>query len=280
MKISVVVPFFNEEKHIGSCIAALTNQSYPSDDYEIILVDNNSTDGSAAIARRDPRVRVVKEEIQGDYAARNRGIAEATGDIIAFTDADTAPVRNWLAMVDAAMQKSGLLVLVGGLRFSSDSSALSVLAAYETAKMTWIYNSSLEEVYVAYTCNMAVRREAFDQLGLFPEIQRNAEIIFMRRIIDTHGVAALQYAASVEVDRLEISSLRQYYSKLHVYGRDYRRYANVASLRALTNAERIHIFRKTVESNGYSRLQASKLLLLLAIGGLCYDAGRLAGPSD
>ncbi|NNE35286.1 MAG: glycosyltransferase [Rhodothermales bacterium] len=280
MKISVVVPFFNEEKHIESCIAALTGQSYPKDQYEIILVDNNSTDQSATIARRNPEVRVVLEEVQGDYAARNRGIAESTGDIIAFTDADTAPREDWLSSIDQSMRDSGTLVLVGRLHFSSASGSLAMLAAYESDKMEWIFDSKIEDLYVAYTCNMATRRTVFEQLGGFPLIYRSADIVFLRRAIDLHSSSAVRYDASIEADRLEISTLRQYYSKLHTYGRDYAQYSRKASLRALSNLERLRIFRQTIDRNDYSLVAGTLLLVLLLIGGICYDTGRILGPSS
>jgi glycosyltransferase involved in cell wall biosynthesis len=262
MKISVVVPFFNEEKHIESCIAALTGQSYPKDQYEIILVDNNSTDQSATIARRNPEVRVVLEEVQGDYAARNRGIAESTGEIIAFTDADTAPREDW-----------------GQLYFSSESTWLTLLAAYDAEKTAFVYSNNVPDLYFAFTCNMAVRRSVFEELGVFPEVMRNADTVFVRRLVDAYSCSAAKYEPTIAVDRLELANLRQYYSKLNTYGRDFAKYSTVAPVRVLSNSERFSVFRKTADNYNCSLGQAVLLFALLAIGGISYDVGRFLGSN-
>ncbi len=85
--ISVVVPAFNEEKFIGRCLEALKRQDF-SEKYEIIVVDNNSTDKTAQIAKR-MGVKVVSEKKQGDVFALRKGCSEAQGEIIAITDAET-----------------------------------------------------------------------------------------------------------------------------------------------------------------------------------------------
>jgi hypothetical protein len=92
--VSVVVPFYNAERSVEDCIAALRAQTLAPPRYEIIMVDNNSTDGSADLVRKYPDVRLLSEEKQGSYAARNRGVAAARGAIVAFTDADCRPAST------------------------------------------------------------------------------------------------------------------------------------------------------------------------------------------
>src|SRR3990167_5093364 len=94
--ISVIVPFHNAEKHIEQCITALLSQSFPSSFYEIIMVDNNSTDNSIKVIMKYPQIKLLSEKKQGSYAARNRGVAESKGSVIAFTDSDCIPVPEWL----------------------------------------------------------------------------------------------------------------------------------------------------------------------------------------
>src|SRR5881628_2239659 len=102
MKISVVVPFYNEQRYIGDCIEALLAQDYPGEQYEIILVDNNSSDRSCEIVKSHQRIKLLSEKRQGDFAARNRGLEEAKGGIIAFTDSNCAPAKDWLQKIEAA----------------------------------------------------------------------------------------------------------------------------------------------------------------------------------
>jgi glycosyltransferase involved in cell wall biosynthesis len=102
-RISVVVPTFNEEEHLGRCLSALEQQL--DDIAEVIVVDNNSTDGSVAIANsfaaRLPQFRVIKVAKPGVIAARNAGFNVASGEIIARVDADTVAAPGWAASIAA-----------------------------------------------------------------------------------------------------------------------------------------------------------------------------------
>jgi len=94
--ISVIVPVWNDETRIGPCIEALRNQSLRSDLFELIVVDNASTDSTASIAARYPDVVLLHEPRPGSYAARNAGLARARGEYVAFTDSDCTPKSDWL----------------------------------------------------------------------------------------------------------------------------------------------------------------------------------------
>lgn len=93
MKVSVVIPAYNEEKYLAECLRSLARQTEKAD--EIIVVDNNSTDKTSAIAKRH-HCRVVTESQQGISYARNAGFNAAKGDIIARCDADTVVPPNWI----------------------------------------------------------------------------------------------------------------------------------------------------------------------------------------
>ncbi len=118
--ISVVVPAYNAEQTLGECLDALAAQTVACEQYEVIVVDDGSTDRTAEIARsprerpRDaplrgpsrawrnrrsgsPAVRLVQQANAGPAAARNRGAVEARGDLLLFTDADCAPAPDWIA---------------------------------------------------------------------------------------------------------------------------------------------------------------------------------------
>lgn len=94
MKISVVIPAYNEEHNIAPTISAVLAQDYP--DFEVIVVNNASTDATAEVAQRFP-IKLVHESRKGLLWARERGRQEASGDIIANIDADCLPERDWLS---------------------------------------------------------------------------------------------------------------------------------------------------------------------------------------
>lgn len=97
MKVSVVIPVFNEEKYIKACLDSLHNQIDLPD--EIIVVDNNCTDKTVEIASRYPLVRIEKETAQGMIPARNKGFNTANYSIIARCDADSVLFPDWIQRI-------------------------------------------------------------------------------------------------------------------------------------------------------------------------------------
>lgn len=114
MKISVIIPAYNEEKYIGKCLESLTHQQEKAD--EIIIVDNNCTDQTLQIVKRFP-VKVVREEVQGMIQARNRGFNEAQCEIIARIDADTIVPPNWIKKIKENFENSPIDALTGPIIF-------------------------------------------------------------------------------------------------------------------------------------------------------------------
>lgn len=94
IKLSVVIPAYNEEDYLADCLNAVMGQTIKP--HEIIVVDNSSTDNTAVIAKSFAGVKVVSQQLPGITATRDLGFNSATGDIIVRTDADTRPDPNWL----------------------------------------------------------------------------------------------------------------------------------------------------------------------------------------
>jgi glycosyltransferase involved in cell wall biosynthesis len=97
VRVSIVIPAYNEERHLRPCLEAIAAQTVQP--YEVIVVDNDSTDKTAGIAQSFPFVRLVSEAQQGIVFARNAGFNAATGDIIGRIDADIELPSNWVAHV-------------------------------------------------------------------------------------------------------------------------------------------------------------------------------------
>jgi cellulose synthase/poly-beta-1,6-N-acetylglucosamine synthase-like glycosyltransferase len=97
---SVIVPAYNEEDTLPRCLAALEAQSVPRDRYEILVVDDGSSDRTAQIAQQHG-VRLIRQPNAGPAAARNRGVQEARGNLVLFTDADCEPAPDWIEQMIA-----------------------------------------------------------------------------------------------------------------------------------------------------------------------------------
>lgn len=110
MKVSVVIPAYNEEKYIGKCLQSILNQTEKPD--EIIVVDNNCTDRTVEIAQK-LGARIVKEKTKGITAARNAGFEAAKYEIIARTDADTIVPDDWISRIKKAFEDIELGALSG-----------------------------------------------------------------------------------------------------------------------------------------------------------------------
>ena len=93
--VSVVVPVYNGEGTVAACIESLLGQAYPADRYEVIVVENGSTDATSEVVSRYP-VRLLHSPVRGPAAARNLGMCQSQADIVAFTDADCIAHPRWL----------------------------------------------------------------------------------------------------------------------------------------------------------------------------------------
>src|SRR5436309_3434996 len=125
---SVIVVNFNGRHHLAECLRALAHQTLPAHQFEVILVDNGSTDGSIEfVRRRFPRVRVVPlPENLGFAAGNNRGLAHATGRFIALLNNDTAADPRWLgAMLEALTDDPAAGGVACKIRFHHDPATLN-----------------------------------------------------------------------------------------------------------------------------------------------------------
>jgi len=94
--VSVIIPVLNNAAGLAKCLEALARQEYPSDKYEILVVDNGSSDNVEDVVEAHSRAIMLFEDYPSQAAARNRGILAAKGGILAFTDSDCIPERNWI----------------------------------------------------------------------------------------------------------------------------------------------------------------------------------------
>src|SRR5687768_15841626 len=111
LTLSIIIPAYNEEAHLGACLQAIADQTEPPD--EVIVVDNNSTDRTAKIARSFPFVRLLHEKRQGLRATRSRGVTAARGEIIGRIDADTRLGPEWAAIARRVFADSNVMGVVG-----------------------------------------------------------------------------------------------------------------------------------------------------------------------
>jgi glycosyltransferase involved in cell wall biosynthesis len=263
----------NTAEHLERCIAALRAQDYPREQFEILMVDNNSTDGSAGILGRADGVRALSETKQGSYAARNRALRDASGDVLAFTDSDCAPAAGWLRALDQALEDPRIQVVLGCRRPGRDTGLIRLLADYENKKDEHVFASHAAESYYGFTNNMGVRRDTFRKYGPFVERPRGADTIFVRRVVEGEGCEAVAYAPAMRIAHAEMDGVRTYYRKMFTYGRSRQLYRHIVKTRPLGTEERVAAFCATVRGGGYSWIAAVALAGLLAGGMAAWSLG-------
>lgn len=162
MKISVVITAYNEEKSLPQCITAVNNQSFPKEDFEIIVVDNNSKDKTAEIAK-SLGARVIKEQKQGYVYALSKGMDEAKGEIVAVTDSDTIVPKDWLGTIDKAFNDEKVVAVTGIAEVETKNVAVNVLCE-KLYELFLRCNFLIGKPHLT-GFNLAVRKKAFDQIG-------------------------------------------------------------------------------------------------------------------
>jgi glycosyltransferase involved in cell wall biosynthesis len=168
LRISVVIPHLNQPQMLERCLASLQAGARLPD--EVFVVDNGSALLPVQICAGFPNLRLLQEPTPGPGPARNLGVGAATGDILAFIDADCLADPQWLAQAEAAMADPSAQILGGDVRIAYvDPGRLTLLEAYES-----IYAYRMDR-YIARegftgTGNLVVRRDVLAQVGPFAGI--------------------------------------------------------------------------------------------------------------
>jgi GT2 family glycosyltransferase/sugar lactone lactonase YvrE len=170
-RVSVVVCAYNAADTLEDCLSSLDALTYP--DFEVILVNDGSTDATGEIARRHSRVRVIEVPNAGLSAARNVGLAEATGEIVAYTDADTRPDRDWLTFLVQPFLTSDVVGSGGPNVVPPDDPPIAQCIARAPGGPTHVLLDDRIAEHVP-GCNMAFRRDALLAIGGFNPIYLRA----------------------------------------------------------------------------------------------------------
>jgi len=171
--VSVVIPLYNKERHIARAIRSVLDQTYG--DLELIVVDDGSTDAGAAVVEtiRDPRLRLVRQENVGECATRNRGIAEANANMVAFLDADDEWMPEHLETIRRLAKKypecgayASTTVTVDLLGKRTVPEHVGIPAHPWEGVIPNYFRSATS--YPVSASAVAIPRRVFDSAGLFP----------------------------------------------------------------------------------------------------------------
>jgi glycosyltransferase involved in cell wall biosynthesis len=187
VRLSVVIPAYNEGSYLDASLTSLRQQDF-SGSYEVIVVDNNSTDDTAAIASAHG-ARVLHEPRRGVCVARERGTRAARGEIVVSTDADAVHPADWLTRLDAQFQRNdGAIAVAGPCRYADPPWWAAIFPRLWFAAVS-LCSTTLGRVFYLTATNLAFVRSRFpgydttltqggDELDLLRRLQARGKIIW------------------------------------------------------------------------------------------------------
>lgn len=207
--ISVITAARNESETITACLNALALQNYPSDNFEVIVVDDGSSDTTVArataFATAHPemviRIYSLQDEIHGasfKKAALACGISKANGQIIAVTDADCVPETGWLRAMSSVFNETAVMMAFGLVYFRTENSWLSELQSLEFMSLVGA-GAGAARAGFPFMCNgasMAFRKEAFYKTGAWvasSEFVSGDDVFLLHQIKKIFGASSIRF---------------------------------------------------------------------------------------
>lgn len=217
--VSVIIPFFNNQEEVVRIEKNLTEQTYPSDRFEIIFIDNGSTKPFTFPESFSERNTVLTENQyqNSPYSARNRGVEKAIGEVIVFVDANSNPAENWLENGINCLQNTGADLVGGNVQFDflGKVTAGKIVDAMTSINM----EKAIKERGAAYTANLFARKNVFENAGLFEEGVRSGGDVRWTLKAKQQGFK-IRYCQSAVVKKFARSAGELYRKKIRT-GRGY-----------------------------------------------------------
>ncbi len=220
VETSVIIPFKNAERTLERCLKSLMVQSYAS--FEVVLVDNNSTDRSLELAESYARrygdklhIRVLRESRPGPSEARNTGVRNATGRYLAFTDSDCVAHPEWLRDAIEAFDSLSVGAVAGNIEGYTPSNiveAFNGLFTLQGLRVAKTFTHFSLDTGGFATTNLVMRRDVFDRVGEFdPMLGANRDVC-----AEDHDLCARIYKAGFSIKTIERGTIH------HIHRADLR----------------------------------------------------------
>ncbi len=210
----MIIPVFNGSHCLVKCLGAMENQTYPKDLYELIVVDNNSNDGIGPVIAQFGRVKTVHENEPSSYAARNKGIANCRGEVIAFTDSDCVPAPEWIERgVVSLLEAPDCGMAVGNVEFRfKNARGPSIIELYDS--MTFLQQKKfVEKGHFGATANLFTFKKIFDAVGLFDGSLKSGGDVKWGNLVHQRGYGQV-YVENARVAHPAMDSLRKLRKKV------------------------------------------------------------------
>ncbi|PID58309.1 glycosyl transferase family 2 [candidate division KSB3 bacterium] len=223
--VSVILPVYNDAERLKICLGALEEQTYPKEAYEVIVVDNNSAESIEAIVENYAQARADFEDRPGSYSARNKGLATAQGEVLAFTDSDCIPAADWIERGVKALLSVPNCGIVGGevTLFFKDPDRPTAVELYD--RLMYLSQKRYVEKYkYSATANLFTFRHVFERVGDFDgTLQSGGDKEWGQRV--TAAGYTLFYAADVRIKHPARATLAEMQEKTRRVARGFTKRA-------------------------------------------------------
>ncbi|HRB31075.1 MAG TPA: glycosyltransferase [Ferruginibacter sp.] len=209
--LSIIIAARNEEDNLPGLLTDLLNQSFQKENFEVIVVDDHSTDNTAGIIKKRPSVKYISLQdhmIPGETFAFKKkaievAIQQAKGELIITTDADCSVPKNWLQTIARFYMKTGSNFIVMPVRMQPGNSALGIFQSLDFMVLQGITGAAVHKKFhsMCNGANLAYTKKAFDQVGGFTGINHIAsgdDMLLMHKIYKLDA-GAVYYLKSQEV---------------------------------------------------------------------------------
>lgn len=209
--VSVIVPVYNAQNSIKECVDSILSLDYPNEKLEFIFVNNSSTDNTQGLLEEyNGRIRILYERKKGPAAARNKGILNSTGEIIAFTDSDCTVDKNWLKNIVNPLRDERIGIVGGKILSKRPCNKIEEFGEliHDHYRAINVYKPPY-----AITMNWASRRSVLMDVGLFDESFTRCEDVDL-----SHKIMQADYRLLYEPDAIIYHSNEKTISGLFIEG--------------------------------------------------------------
>jgi cellulose synthase/poly-beta-1,6-N-acetylglucosamine synthase-like glycosyltransferase len=228
-KISIIIPARNEEQNIGNCLRSIINQSYPAALFEVLVIDDHSTDGTAVVVRSFdlPNIKLIslKDHISANpinsykKKAIEIAIAQSTAELIVTTDADCTAPSNWLQIIAAFYEEKKPSFIVMPVAIDCSNKFIELFQALDFMSLQGITGASVHKKFhsMCNGANLAYTKNAFAAVDGFAGIDTIAsgdDMLLMHKIFkqDPHAVLFLR-SKEVIVQTQPVNSIKDFFNQ-------------------------------------------------------------------
>jgi cellulose synthase/poly-beta-1,6-N-acetylglucosamine synthase-like glycosyltransferase len=216
--VSIIIPVFNGQRTIQKCLDAVLTQDYGKERYEVIVVDNNSTDDTPQIVSQYPVQLLYERDMQGPHAATNTGIHEAKGEILVFTDSDCVPVSDWLSRLVAPFSDPDVVAAGGRIEAYQPTTRIERFLQNEVQLFRNCMRLSADFPASIITGNAAYRARTLHQVGLFnANLYTGAEVDLAWRV-QLQTEKKIAYVDQAIVYHIFTPTLGRMFRHFRIYG--------------------------------------------------------------